>query len=628
MIPNGTRFIGIATSVDLVERKSAVLNKTTEPFTIEDIAEFVGPGEQGPIGPQGEIGLTGAPGAVGPAGLEWRGEWESGTSYIEDDAVGNNNGSYFCILATDGTIEPYLDPTHWALLALQGAVGPAGEQGPIGPQGPGAVIGPLTSGSVLFSNGTTIAQDNPNFFWNDTNNRLGILTTSPQVPLHVIGSIRAADATGLLGINLVPANNSITIGDVYVAELSGSTMFYGGNQNFLHLRTSSTTRLYIDNVGKIGIGTIAPTKRLHIYGEAANDSGLRLERLTSSSPTSTGQAIGVDANGNVVTVSGGYYNSINASEEVSTTSLTDVVVTGMTITPPAGTYKVDFNGNYDVIPGNVCTIATLDLQNMYLALLNTPATGTHGLTFGSGETITAGVYTVSGAMSVAGTLTLDGGGDPNALFIFRVTGAINTAIATTIQLSNSANAANVFFMAIGAVGIGADNVVSGNFIAYGAAAALGANCIFNGRLFSTSGALAFSSGIQSKPTAISVINMGILENFLCFTNQGNVANTALAVITGDMGTNFGNVTIFATSIFNGNAYDDTQQLGSTNMFSIYNGNTMVPNSSRLRRYYTYTEDVALTCVTTVDGTQPISINWRTDVGRCILNNRILTIVKL
>jgi hypothetical protein len=323
-----------------------------------------------------------------------------------------------------------------------------------------------------------------------------------------------------------------------------------------------------------------------------------------------------------------FHQSINASEEVSTTSLTDEVVTGMTITPPAGTYKVDFNGNYDVIPGNVCTIATLDLQNMYLALLNTPATGTHGLTFGSGETITPGVYTVSGAMSVAGILTLDGGGDPNALFIFRVTGAINTAIATTIQLTNSANAANVFFMAIGAVGIGADNVVSGNFIAYGAAAALGANCIFNGRLFSTSGALAFSSGIQSKPTAISVINMGILENFLCFTNQGNVANTALAVITGDMGTNFGNVTIFATSVFNGNAYDDTQQLGSTNVFSIYNDTTMVPNSSRLRRYYTYTEDVALTCVTTVDGTQAISINWRTDVGRCILNNRILTIVKL
>lgn len=325
---------------------------------------------------------------------------------------------------------------------------------------------------------------------------------------------------------------------------------------------------------------------------------------------------------------GGNWDSINAANEVYSDSLIDETITGMTITPIAGTYKIDFNGNYDVIPGNVCTIATLDLQNLYLKLLNTPATATHGLTFGSGETITAGVYSVAGAMSVAGTLTLDGGGDPNALFLFRVTGAINTAIATTIQLSNEANAANVFFMAVGAVGIGADNVISGNYIAYGAAAALGANCIFNGRMFSTSGALAFSSGVQSKPIRKSVIEMGILENFLCFTNQGNVANTALAVITGDLGTNFGNVTIFATSVFNGNGYDDTQQLGSTNVFSLYSDTTIIENSSRTRRYYNYTEDVSLQGIVTVDGNQPISVKWRTDVGRVLMNNRILTVTKL
>lgn len=40
MIPNGTRFIGIAPEVDLRERKSAVLNKTTEPYTIEDIKGY------------------------------------------------------------------------------------------------------------------------------------------------------------------------------------------------------------------------------------------------------------------------------------------------------------------------------------------------------------------------------------------------------------------------------------------------------------------------------------------------------------------------------------------------------------------------------------------------------------
>ena len=46
----------------------------------------------------------------------------------------------------------------------------------------------LTSGSVLFSNGTTIAQDNSNFFWDDTNDRLGIGTNAPASSLNIVGN--------------------------------------------------------------------------------------------------------------------------------------------------------------------------------------------------------------------------------------------------------------------------------------------------------------------------------------------------------------------------------------------------------------------------------------------------------
>lgn len=45
----------------------------------------------------------------------------------------------------------------------------------------------LTSGSVLFSNGTTIAQDNANFFWDDTNNRLSIGGSTGTSKLNVKG---------------------------------------------------------------------------------------------------------------------------------------------------------------------------------------------------------------------------------------------------------------------------------------------------------------------------------------------------------------------------------------------------------------------------------------------------------
>ena len=49
-----------------------------------------------------------------------------------------------------------------------------------------AIVPSLTSGSVVFSSGgTTLSQDNSNFFWDDTNNRVGIRTSSPQNALDV-----------------------------------------------------------------------------------------------------------------------------------------------------------------------------------------------------------------------------------------------------------------------------------------------------------------------------------------------------------------------------------------------------------------------------------------------------------
>jgi len=47
----------------------------------------------------------------------------------------------------------------------------------------------LTNGSVIFSNGTTLAENNANFFWDDSNSRLGLGTTTPSAKLHVDGSM-------------------------------------------------------------------------------------------------------------------------------------------------------------------------------------------------------------------------------------------------------------------------------------------------------------------------------------------------------------------------------------------------------------------------------------------------------
>lgn len=124
----------------------------TKNFEIGSVLGLLGNITQGPAGPQGNPGvqgIPGTPGAVGPAGLEWKGAWTSGTSYVADDAVGYGGSSWFCILATSGTTTPNLDTTHWALLASQGAQGPQGIAGPTGATG---AQGP--AGSSTVPNGT------------------------------------------------------------------------------------------------------------------------------------------------------------------------------------------------------------------------------------------------------------------------------------------------------------------------------------------------------------------------------------------------------------------------------------------------------------------------------------------
>ena len=64
-----------------------------------------------------------------------------------------------------------------------------------------------TAGSIPFSNGTSIVEDNANLFWDDVNNRLGLGTTTPEGALHI-------DPTNVPALRL---DGSSTEGDIACA---------------------------------------------------------------------------------------------------------------------------------------------------------------------------------------------------------------------------------------------------------------------------------------------------------------------------------------------------------------------------------------------------------------------------
>jgi hypothetical protein len=145
---------------------------------------------------------------------------------------------------------------------------------------------------------------------------------------------------------------------------------------------------------------------------------------------------------------------------------------------------------------SVTAAAYVDLEAACIQIQNIPATITdHSGVFGSvaGETIFPGVYAIASAVAITGTLTLDAQGDPDAMFIFKITGALNSVAGATVLLTNGAVSANVFWFAVGAIGLGANTTMIGTAIAYPGAVSLGAGGAMDGRLYSTLGAIATDS---------------------------------------------------------------------------------------------------------------------------------------
>ena len=147
-------------------------------------------------------------------------------------------------------------------------------------------------------------------------------------------------------------------------------------------------------------------------------------------------------------------------------------------------------------------VACLQLQGLTTTIAD------HSGVFGSaeGETIYPGVYAIASAVAITGTLTLDAQGDPDAIFIFKITGALNSVAGATVLLANDASSANVFWIAVGAVGLGANTTMIGTAIAYPGAVSLGAGGSISGRLYATVGAIATDSFEASIPVATPAYN--------------------------------------------------------------------------------------------------------------------------
>ena len=159
-----------------------------------------------------------------------------------------------------------------------------------------------TAGSVVFSDGTKLTQDNSNFYWDDSNNRLGLGTSSPGAKLQVNSEARIVSSGGATGQLLADAT------DFYV----GPT----GAHN-LRLQANGATRLLIDSGGNIQLFASHNNASPPTNTTQTISSGTYTPTLTNGAnvASSTAAICNYSRVGNVITVSG----SVNVDPTSTTT---------------------------------------------------------------------------------------------------------------------------------------------------------------------------------------------------------------------------------------------------------------------------------------------------------------------
>jgi hypothetical protein len=200
------------------------------------------------------------------------------------------------------------------------------------------------------------------------------------------------------------------------------------------------------------------------------------------------------------TVAGLFTNTIQATS--GTISGLATVTTTTTVTPPAGAANLGtaalngimagtavtcitggiINANVSISPGNTvtgfgpCVITgvqhladavalqgQLDLTTAYNTLAGLPCPPANAIVGNlGGTTKAAGVYCTAIGIGVSGTLTLDGGGDPNATFVFQAGTSLVTA--GNIVLINGAQAKNVWWQVGSSATLGTASQWQGNIL--------------------------------------------------------------------------------------------------------------------------------------------------------------------
>lgn len=288
-----------------------------------------------------------------------------------------------------------------------------------------------------------------------TSGALASITVLPNPATLVAGGTQQFVATGRdAGGNIIP------ITPVWTVAAGGGT---------------------INATGLFTAGAVAGTFTNTVTATASGMAGTATVIVTAAGPTilvNLGAAApnGIMAGTAVTCVSlGTIFADVSVSPGTTTTGFPPCVITGTRHLNdgPAIQAQIDLTTAYNTLAGMPCPPANAIVANL------------------GGTTKAPGVYCTASGIGVTGTLTLDGGGNSNAFFVFQAGSSLTTA--GNIVLINGANAKNVYWQVGSSATIGTSSQWQGNILAL-TSITLVDNANLTGRALARNGAVSLGTG--------------------------------------------------------------------------------------------------------------------------------------
>jgi len=328
----------------------------------------------------------------------------------------------------------------------------------------GGTITSATAGSALFA-GTSgvLAQDNANYFWDNTNKRLGIGTATPAHRLDVVGGETRLFPRGIINGSFIFTHtdvyNKLNMNNTYniIQQTNASGWMDIASAADLYVGAGSGKNLYlgydIENgrSSNVTVGATTAAAASAILEVRSTTKGVLFPRMTTTqrnaiSSPATGLLI---FNNDSTTLHG--YNGTNWQKYLTPNAAGNV---GINTTTDAG-YRLDVNGTARVSgntlisnPANVNNV--LELKNSQLNKANVLSFlssdgSTQGGFVATGPTYAYGTYQPSQTTMVGGTggVAFKVGNGANQHIRFHATNS--DADLSTVQQQMFASTGNVHF---------------------------------------------------------------------------------------------------------------------------------------------------------------------------------------